>query len=725
MEDYQYEMINLFNKNFKSNDVKNILKIYKKDISLIEYFKDINLKEEKFQHPLFINYNYCLLCGERRKTKYYSQNIISSHMELEDKNLGQYLLNNNIKIRQIKNKREKITKRRFIHSYKNSNSKNSLDNLAYCDTDTELYIYKKKQIKNCKTKITNMKNNLKTNFDEIQKLKKSLIDKDYKETTNKKNLKQFKNIYDDIDNYNDISPKKSSLISKSSERKINLDNSINIKKGINIDEEEIKTDINNENDFSANKNNFIIDIKQNDEFISKKFKQIKNRNNKSQPNLLETSSFNSEFKLGNITINKNENDKNINKNNEIITLEKREKDRVLNENNKLFNVINETKKFFGFGKKNTTDLKGRTLSNNYDEHDKNFFRKSSYKDKMKQKKINFLEKNDNCSICLQEIKEKFTLICGDFFCRDCIRDTIITAIKEISNLDQLHCPTCKERIEENTIKKLLTDKEFQTYQNLITKIEGLKNHHYIPCPYPDCPGWKDDTTNSHINIVYCQYEHTFCKKCLEIVDKSYRRNHSEHKCYSGITEEEEETMQFFKENKNFRKCPNCQSMVVKEGVVCNNMTCTNVWCGYEFCWICNRKYDDSHYKNPLSMCFGLQQMNSEGKLAKYKRVRFFRCIFIFLLIIFVILPVIILFFSLFEVCLFIITFVLDGSFMKNIKLKPLIMHKFFYKIVYSFFIMIGIAYIPIGYISLVVFSFALPVICILHKLQIKNDEDLD
>ena len=86
---------------------------------------------------------------------------------------------------------------------------------------------------------------------------------------------------------------------------------------------------------------------------------------------------------------------------------------------------------------------------------------------MKQKNINFLEKNDNCSICLQEIKEKFTLICGDFFCRECIRDTIITAIKEISNLDKLHCPTCNEHIEENTIKKLLTEEEFQTYQTAV------------------------------------------------------------------------------------------------------------------------------------------------------------------------------------------------------------------------------------------------------------------
>ena len=159
-------------------------------------------------------------------------------------------------------------------------------------------------------------------------------------------------------------------------------------------------------------------------------------------------------------------------------------------------------------------------------------------------------------------------------------------MKEISNLDKLSCPTCNELIEENTIKKLLSEEELNRYQTLMIKITGLKNKDkdLIPCPYPDCPGWAKENQSNN-NIIFCQYGHTFCKKCQNVLDINYRQNNEDHRCNEDITDEEYETMAFFKENKNYRKCPNCQSMVVREGGGCNNMTCTNVWCGYEFCWI--------------------------------------------------------------------------------------------------------------------------------------------
>ena len=728
MEDYQYEMINLFNKNFKCNDVRKILKLYKKDISLKEYFQDINLKEEKYQHPLFLNYNYCLFCGQRKKTKYYSQNIINSHMELEDKTLGQYLLNNNIKLKPIKNKKAKISNRRFIHSYKNLYTNNNLNNIKNNDSDTDLYIYKKKHIKKSKRKGSNISNNIRINSDNIKQLKISLVSNEHKKAkrSNSKQIKNVKNIYDDIDDI--IPPKKeNNLIPISSERKIDSENSINIEKQLNIKEEEIKTDVDNEKEFSIINSNIVLDIKPSNELNSKK---VKKRNNKNEQNLIETTNLNTENKLNKDSIIKREKNSDISVSNEMITKNEnnKEEDKLSNKSIKLLNVINKTKKFLGFGKKNSENLsRRRTLPGHYFMESNNaMLSKQNTKDsKFKQKNKNFIEKNDNCSICLQEIKEKFTLICGDFFCRDCIRNTIITAIKEISTLDKLKCPLCDEKIEENTIKKLLTEEEFQKYQNLITKIEGLKNHNYIPCPYPDCPGWKDETTNNNNNIVYCQYEHTFCKKCLEILDNIFRLNNSEHKCYQNISEEETQTMEFFKKNKSFRKCPNCRSMVVREGKGCNNMTCTNVWCGHEFCWICNMKYDESHYKNPLSMCFGLSEMNYEGKLAKYKRVRFCRCMLIFILISFVLLPVVIVFFSLFAVILYIISFVLDGSYMKNIKLNSMILHKLFYKIIYLFFIMIGIAYIPVGYMSLAGICIIAPIYCIINKIRMKNDDELD
>ena len=132
-------------------------------------------------------------------------------------------------------------------------------------------------------------------------------------------------------------------------------------------------------------------------------------------------------------------------------------------------------------------------------------------------KINCAE--NNCSICLQEIKDKFTIKCGDFFCTDCIRQLILTAVKKISNLDLLSCPTCNEKIEINTIKRLLTEEEFKHYNYLITKIEGYRKEEYIPCPYPDCEGFA--TKEEERNGTYkCQNNHIFCKKCLEVIEET-------------------------------------------------------------------------------------------------------------------------------------------------------------------------------------------------------------
>ena len=37
MEEYNYEMINIFNKNFISSDFKNIIRLYKKEINMVQF----------------------------------------------------------------------------------------------------------------------------------------------------------------------------------------------------------------------------------------------------------------------------------------------------------------------------------------------------------------------------------------------------------------------------------------------------------------------------------------------------------------------------------------------------------------------------------------------------------------------------------------------------------------------------------------------------------------
>ena len=687
MEDSQYEKMNFFNNNFKCNDFRNILKLYKKHISLVEYFKNIKLKEERYQHPLFKNYNYCLICNQKQKTKYNSIDLVNSHIELKEKTIGHYLLNNNIKLREIINKKEKLAKRRFINSYdninkNNENIENDLDLIIENESntsDTELYISNNKNIINenliskssQKSRIYPIKL---TKIEKNKMLKKSRNFAD-NHSYNKKNKKKDYNKYNNgKDNNIYILPiGQNNLITQSTERRMNIEdeNQINLDSlSSNLEKDDIKLDFNN---------------------IGKKF--IKYKSDDKDKTTIINNIKNSPFNI--------------------------EEDKASNKTNKLMNIIEETRNILGWGRRKPLleFYKHRTLSNNIFEQNNNI--------RNKKKSKYFSEKNDNCNICLQEIKEKFTLTCGDFFCRECIRNMIIEGIQKISNLDTLDCPTCNELLEENIIKKLLSVDEFQKYQKLITKIQGLKNKDHIPCPYPDCPGWAEDNHND-INIVTCQYDHNFCKKCQKIIDKEEVRNNSKHKCYKNMTEDELKTMEFFKQNKFFRKCPNCQSMVVREEVGCNKMTCTNIWCGYEFCWICNKKYEESHYKNPLSMCFGLSEMDYNERLAKFSRDRLFRCILIFLLIIFVLLPIVIMFFSIFAVILYIITFVLDGSYMKHIKLKSDFSHRFFYKIVYLFFIFIGFAYIPIGYMSLaVLIAIAIPGICIFHKIRQINEEELE
>ena len=733
MEEFNYEIINIFNKNFICNDVKKIIKLYKTDITFFKFSDTINLKVKKYHHPLFRNYNYCFFCNEKRKTKYNSNSLEISHIEMKEKTIGEYLSNNNIKLREVRTKKDKIAKRKFINSYDNfiKNDKyyyNQIPIKPNNESDTELYVYDKEENqKNQETiEINNLnknsnKSNKMTNFKKMRKMKKS-ITKDYNDIKIPKNTKKIK-YENSINDSLNSSRGKSSVMNKSSERKINLNESTKIEHQINLKNLKIGSDSDDDNadeniiqiNNNINNNNSKEDDKETDDYIM----EIKNRpsprldKKNKDVNIIESTNINSDSKKEIAKLKSKSSKLNRSTEENIDKIKEKEE----SNKNKLLEVFKETKNFF-LGKRAS---QGKNFINNRMSLDDNQVLNKNQTVKNPQ---NFIEKNDNCSICLSEIKEKFTLLCGDFFCRDCIRTTILTAMKEIINLDKLVCPTCHENIEENTVKKLLTEEEFIKYENLVTKITGLinKKKDLIPCPYPDCPGWTNECNN---NIVCCQYAHSFCKKCLCVVDKEDRLKDNEHHCYENLTPAESKTLEFFKENQNFRKCPNCQSMVVREGGGCNNMTCTNIWCGYEFCWICNSKYEDSHYKNPLSMCFGLSETNYDGKLAKYSRVRFFRCFLIFLLIIFVILPVIVTFFSIFEAFLFVITFVLDGSAMKNIKLNSQLSHKAFYKIAYGFYIAIGVAYIPFGYVSLVVLVVFTPIICIVNKIRNKNDEDLE
>lgn len=611
--------INLFKKNFFCDNEETIKEIYLKKSDIFLFNNLVIFKNDKYLHPLFLNYNYCYFCFDKRKTKYFTKNLIESHNN--DIPIFDYIKNKNIKLKKGINKKEKLI-RRFIHSFDNNkNIKNKISTNSNVNSDTELYL---------DINIKHNENNNNNLNSEVNNERNTLKSHEFSSITSKEN-------------------------SKSEE--------MNLEMILNIDNERKNDKMMKIKSHMINENKLKFQMSKGDIQEKTKISGVKKTLNKSSDFLLVNEIQNKKSKINYFSIIKN----------------------------------------LAFGK------------------DKKFKRHNSIR-KHKKKGSIIISNNinkDDCSICLGEIKEKYTLVCGDFFCRECIYERIKSILKCISDFDKIRCPLCNEIIEENTLKRLLNEKEFNFYEKIKMRIEGLKNKNLIPCPFPDCEGFANKANIHKNNIYFCQNNHYFCEKCMEVVDKKLLLEKKKHLCKV----KDIQTMKYFKlkMKKNIiKKCPNCDCWVQKEQNSCNNVICSNIWCKLEFCWICKSPYDDYHYKNPFSMCFGLSSINSENYFTKNKRMRLIRCMIIFFIIIFLLLPFSLIFFSFLEILIYVFGFLIDKSGLGNAKFKTKFTHNLFYKILILFYFFISIGLIPVGFFSLVFIIFVIPFIYLFNK--IKNND---
>lgn len=635
--------IEFFNANFECDNEEQILNLYK--LNKTTENNDVISKKiikEKYNHPLFLNYNYCLFCLERRKTKYSQKNLDDIHNHSNIQTICNYLESQQINLQIPKNKLEKISKRRFIHSVE-SIQKKIVELNQYYDSDTELYIQKD---------IDKNESSNAINF--IRKLKSEKLSKNLKKSSKQLSPKYEINSFFEDDSNKDNDNNISIKVDKFKSDK--LDKS---KKDKKRNSKLIKSIVDNKNK-SLSKKNVL--------FESKSSLNKKNLED-SEKNIFNTDGQNLDSKLE----------------------EKKKKF-------SLFGYL--TNYFFNSNKEKE---KHKTIFENFDENDVQSFQ--------------YLENNEKCGICLGEIKDKFTLFCGDFFCRKCIIDLLENSIDNISSFENMKCPKCQELINEGTIKFLLNDVYLDKYNRIKLKIEGLKNKNYVPCPHPDCEGFapKEKLIDGTLE---CQNGHIFCNKCLEEISSQNIRG-SKHICI----DKDQATHKFLGKNKNIRKCPQCKTWVERAPGGCNYFRCNNIWCKFEFCWICGKKYDDSHYRNPLSMCFGLLQSDYQGKMVKSLRIRRIRCILIALLCILILLPIICIFFSFFLIFVFVFFNQLDGKELRNVRLRSKAAHKAFYIFYFLFVILISLALIPFGYMCLVLLIIIIPILIIINKCRKKKTDD--
>ena len=182
--------------------------------------------------------------------------------------------------------------------------------------------------------------------------------------------------------------------------------------------------------------------------------------------------------------------------------------------------------------------------------------------------------------------------CGHIFCSGCWYDYLSVNIKE-NKLPSIKCLDykCQEKLSDEFIINLLnSNKELiQLYKRYKLELEIINDPNKKLCPYPNCDSYLEQKNKNNKKVI-CKNNHTYCFICLE-------KEHGNTPCKEKI----DDSIKEFAKNHFVKRCPNC-GIVIEKNNGCNHITC--VQCGHQWCWLCNEKYNEGHFKD--GKCRGFQ-----------------------------------------------------------------------------------------------------------------------
>lgn len=187
-----------------------------------------------------------------------------------------------------------------------------------------------------------------------------------------------------------------------------------------------------------------------------------------------------------------------------------------------------------------------------------------------------------CVVCCDEFppSQMWCLSCGHIFCDNCWKEEVKSKINQ--GMSQINCMEsgCHCLVPPTSVRQLCEKEEI--YNNLLhfiidqqVNLADTLTH----CPNPKCSKPINKLSAHLCNVLKCSCRHEFCSEC-------HNPSHAPATCgekerWDILTNED--VMQQRLYGDNFKKCPNCQSGIEKNGG-CNHMTCTK--CRHEFCWLC-------------------------------------------------------------------------------------------------------------------------------------------
>ncbi|KAF7640124.1 RBR-type E3 ubiquitin transferase [Meloidogyne graminicola] len=214
-----------------------------------------------------------------------------------------------------------------------------------------------------------------------------------------------------------------------------------------------------------------------------------------------------------------------------------------------------------------------------------FLKKSNLLDPTKHKKI--VGKIDFCKICWEK-NCLIGLLCNHLFCNECWSNYLSNKVY-CEGRSYISCPEIKCNIladEEFVLKALKSVQTLFAYNKLILNSFVEVNKLIKWCPAVDC-GRAVKVPHSESQQIVCRCGFIFCFQCLQqwhrpVPCDILKQWHK--KCCDEV-----ETLKWL--NANTNDCPKCKAIIQKDGG-CNHMTCRNLSCGFQFCWLCLGPWTD-------------------------------------------------------------------------------------------------------------------------------------
>ena len=206
-----------------------------------------------------------------------------------------------------------------------------------------------------------------------------------------------------------------------------------------------------------------------------------------------------------------------------------------------------------------------------------------------------IKKEEECPICSNLFfqSENNTLEkCGHSFCDNCWFQFLSIKIKE-NKLTFIKCLDyeCQEKLSDKFIINLLKSNKnlINQFNNYKFELDIINNPNKKFCPYPQCNSYAELKNITEKNVK-CLNNHEFCFLCLE-------KPHKGKPCKDIL----DKSMEEFSKNNFIKKCPHC-GIIIEKSEGCNHITCSK--CNYQWCWLCNEKYTEEHFRE--GKCKGFQ-----------------------------------------------------------------------------------------------------------------------